>query len=1076
MGIDEVIARLEGRSVPRGRAGGGIRGTPRGGFPKPTKRTEDVLALKPNLSFEDSRSVNALSFAKTATYHNTALSTSRGGQPPQVPKPNRPTNYNQGFVLASPEDFLAQSRASTSAGITTGDEGKNKVFHNKATDGSYKPQTAGNDKSVQLPHESPTVTLPVEDNNGIAFSAPVQVANQVGAISVTIGPGIVRIKPVENNKQDHKIIQIEYLEKIVLEEPLVEGFEFKVDSCSVSFQTDFEGQLTKWVLTPPQPWIATDLAKALGRVMPQSPYATLADTSTKDDIIELAMIGEAESLISLTDEGLPPEPVSQHTQDLLSLWKDQLIEEAAKEVKNRIDRTSSILPPSSPPVGQIFEPAEVEDTKELSDTFRGPATSDYATETDSFFSKSATFRKLPDNSALHIKEQVSQRVFEVTRKDISDQGVLENAQGQLHIRYTIEELMSLKNHPNSIKKPYALHQLVDSSATEEARHLSCGFNQVAATSMAPIKQSPETSSQCNSQTTRLGVRIVSDLEKPQKLPGLASSRYASSRAEKGQLMDSKSSDSPRPEPFQDRPNSKEPSTHALKSFQAFVSSQNGSSPASKLSQGLTNPNLAPHPKDVPLQGFNSSKTLYPPISKPFQGLASSKYASPHAVKSLTARTFGLMPYRSPKKPAIVGRSFHSVIADVKEVRPLVFPIVMEGRKEKDGVATTSNFSTSVNQSPEAPAPALGSWNSLRRRDSFNSHASKNSTETVKPVLPMPTVESIQGPSKPVRSSVVSGHQSMLSFDSSVSAESFATAIEEKSIQEEDLAWKKTMMTLSEDFYGLMTEKPPTSLRTPTSEFILFPDDVVKPEAVKPDHPVILPYTSDMSELIEGSSTGNPPSNLPDVTLATTFKPLKIPTSRKPIIPAKRGLMSSRYATANEDIPLGALRPQPQLVSTTVSKETKNGSSTQRHAALKPTASQFTPSIGRGLTTPTPNMLPSLIDNFPAPMQPVTATVLVHDPLCPGLFREVSGLLKMGSTPIVGYVAAENSPMGQNLALRNASVNNFAPPEVQAPMSRPPLSPLRQKTNVQEVRQNVQQRLKKSLAQPRLSHSPNPVAF
>jgi hypothetical protein len=104
------------------------------------------------------------------------------------------------------------------------------------------------------------------------------------------------------------------------------------------------------------------------------------------------------------------------------------------------------------------------------------------------------------------------------------------------------------------------------------------------------------------------------------------------------------------------------------------------------------------------------------------------------------------------------------------------------------------------------------------------------------------------------------------------------------------------------------------------------------------------------------------------------------------------------------------------------------------------------------------------------MQPVMATILVQDPQWPGILREVSGLLKIGSTPIVGYIAAQNSPMGENFASGGTQANAFSP-------QRAPLSPIRQKSeNIKDKQQEIQERLTKSLAQRRLSESLSPGGF
>jgi hypothetical protein len=73
---------------------------------------------------------------------------------------------------------------------------------------------------------------------------------------------------------------------------------------------------------------------------------------------------------------------------------------------------------------------------------------------------------------------------------------------------------------------------------------------------------------------------------------------------------------------------------------------------------------------------------------------------------------------------------------------------------------------------------------------------------------------------------------------------------------------------------------------------------------------------------------------------------------------------------------------------------------------------------------------------------------------------------MVSTPIVGYIATQNSPMGENIASGVTTVNTVSP-------QRAPLSPICQKSeNIKDKQQEIQERLTKSLAQRRLLESPS----
>lgn len=1186
--------------MSRVRANSGIRGAARGGFAKPIKGAGDVVAPKPNLSFNDNRSVNALPFSRYVT--NKDISTSDKGrrEPPTAPKAFKPNNYNQGFALASPEDFLAQSWAGKSRNNAFSDDKKENLALNGLLDQARKPRTIANNTSgtevrsipasaapsvtstdVQQPSEKPTAGSLVSSSNNTAHSTLVQVGNEFGGKFVMIGTGIVRIKTVDHNPQIVKIIQIEVLGKTLLEEPLLESIELKLDICTISFYSGLDGCRTKWILTASQPGIAANVVEALERHKPQSTYLGSADASAKGYASEMATVEVVESLISFLDEDpTPPQAVSQFTEELFSLMGNQFIKDAVDAISVKIEQNSITAAASKVPGNSTAE-----DTQKRHKAFRGLATSRFANtlEVGDFFNRSAVFQKLPDSTAAYIKEQVSKRVFEETQTDTCDQGVFEPVKQQPRKQYSVEKLMSLGNQPSSAEKPSALDPSVESSSRDEPRPLFSFAELTRVASESPSLPTLETATPNNSRTTRLCVPIVSEREPPRKLPGLATSKYASPLSEvvfrepskpkeselpaskpAQELSDLKKPDSRAPKPIQGLSTSKYASPNAgtlfrgpsntkkpeplttklmrelessndrpkVKAFRSFLNSQGHKPPhpkpfqgisaskfpdppAAKMNHGLatskfpdtpltqsseglsTSNNSKPAPWE-PFQELSTPDHLEPPVTKPFQGLASSKYASPLGAKHRATKPNMLTTAQSdPKNPAVVAQSSspEATVADSKHkkltqtriasqddaVRPSIFSMIMDSKesKEKGSKTVDAKILIGTGGTIELSSPLSGSWNTLRIRDSVNSHASKDSNETAKSLMPKSIVEPVQDYTMPLLSSRTgSGHPSILSMDSSASCEPFATAIDEAS---------PTGEALSEFNQELADGKQRIYFQAGASDFVLFPDDATRPETAGTDLRIKSPYSSDMSELTRDSFASIPRPGPSDATSEPFFKPFNFPTApaRKPVTKIKGGLMSSRFATTAEDIAPGVVKPEPQSSSATISTKAKSGPTTQKLApkppiseaepstrprVLKPTASRFTPAIGRSLTTPTPNLQPPAVSTFSSPMQPVMATILVQDPQWPGILREVSGLLKIGSTPIVGYIAAQNSPMGENFASGGTQANAFSP-------QRAPLSPIRQKSeNFKGKQQEIQERLTKSLAQRRLSESPSPGGF
>jgi hypothetical protein len=1142
--------------------------------------------------------VNALPFGRYDTDKEIYIPDRGNRGPPTAPKAFKPNNYNQGFALASPEDFLAQNWAGRSENNALGNGRKENFTLNRSFDQAREPQTMANNTSgtevrsipanaapsatstdVQQSSEKPTVESLVDIGNDIAHSTLVQVGNEFGGKVVMIGSGIVRIKTVNHNPQIAKIIQIEVLGKILLDEPLLESLELKLDSSTISFYSGSEERRTKWILTASQPRIAADVVEALERLKPQPTRNGLVHASANGHASEMATFDEVEGLISFADEdNTPPQAVSQFTEDLFSLMDNQFIEDAVNAINVKIEQNATLVAGEEVP-----GTCEAEDNQKRQKTFHGLATSRFAdVEVGDFFNRSHVFQKLPDSTAAFIKEQISKRVFEEAQKDVCNQEIFEPVKQQPRQQYSVEKLMSLRNQPSSAKKQSVLTPCVESS---EPRPLFSFPELARVVSESLSLPTPETSNPNNSRTTCLDVPIVSRHETPRKFPGLASSKYASLQSEVvfrefsklkepeppasksvQELSHLKISDPLAPKPIQGLSTSKyaspdasasfrgplktkkpEPSTinpthglssqtdrpnHAAKAFQPFLNSQGPKTPSPIPFQGLSASNYPNRPVgklyqgpetskflDTPLaqsfEGLSTSNKSEPlpservqelstqdnidrPVTKPYQGLASSKYASPFAANHGLTKTDGSTPAKGgPKNPAVVAQlsTRKATIANAKRekitqtgiptqedsVPPSILSMIMDSNesKKKDSKAVDPKISTGIGKTGEPPSPISGSWNNLRRRDSFNSHVSRDSNETVKPLVPIPIMKSVQDHTVPLRlSRAASGHQSILRMDSSASCESFATAIEETSTTGE---------ALSESDRVLMNENQSIYFQAGMSDFILFPGDVTRPETAEADLRIKSPYSSDMSELMGDSFTSIPQPDPSDAKSVPSFKPFNFPTAppRRSIAKINGGLTSSRFATAAENIALGVVKSEPQPSSRIILNKNENGPTIKKLApkppvreaecstlprVLKPTASQFTPSISRGLATPTRNLVPPVMSTFSPPLHPVMATVMIPDPHWPGILREVSGLLKMGSTPIVGYIAAQNSPMGENFAFGVTPTNMMSP-------QRASLSPILQKSeNIMDKQREVQERLTKSLAQRRISESPSSSGF
>ena len=1185
--------------MPRGRANSGTRGASRGGFAKLIKSVNDIVAPKPNLSFNDNQSVNALPFGRYVTDKEIYIPSRGNKEPPAAPKAFKPKNYNQGFALASPEDFLAQSWAGRSRNNALSDKKENLTI-NQSLYQARKPQIMANNTSgnevrsipanaapsatstdVQQSSEKPTVESLMDIGNDTAHSTPVLVGNEFGGKVVMIGSGIVHIKTVNHNSQVPKIIQIEVLGKILLEEPLLDSLELKLDSGTISFFSDSKKRRTKWILTVSRPRIAADVVEALERLKLQPTRNGPVHASANDHDGEMATFDEVESLISFADEDhTPQQAVSQFTEDLFSLMGNQFIEDAVNAINVKVEQDATLVAGK-----EVLGTCEAEDNQKRQKTFHGLATSRFAdVEVGDFFNRSHVFQKLPDSTADFIKKQVSKGVFVKTQKDACNQEILEPVKQQPRQQYSVEKLMSLKNQPSSAKNLSVLNPCVESSSRDEPRSLISFPELARVVSESLSLPTPETANPNNSRTTCLDAPIVSGHETPRKLSGLTSFKYASLQSEVvfRESSKSKEPEPPASKPVQELPHLKildpltpkpirglstskyasrdagasfrgplktkkpEPSTttpthglssptdhpnHAVKAFQSFLDSRGHKTPSPIPFQGLSASNFPNHPVGMIYQGPETSKFLDTPLAqpfeglstsnqsepvpservqelstpndidrpaiKPYQGLASSKYASPLAANHGATKTNGsILVQGVPKNPAIVAQlsTRNATVADAKRekitrtgiptqedsVPPSILSMIMDSNesKKKDSKAIDSKFSTGIGRNSEPLSPVSGSWNNLRRRDSFNSHVSRDSNETVKPLMPIPIMKPVQDHAVSLRlSRTDSGHQS-LSTDSSTSCESFATAIEETSTTGE---------ALSESDRELINENQPIYFQAGTSDFILFPGDVTRPETAEADLRIKSSYSSDMSELMGDSFASIPQPDSSDAKSVPSFEPLNFPTAppRKSIAKINGGLTSSRFATAAENISPGVVKLEPQPSSRIISNKNENGPTIEKLApkppvreaecgtlprVLKPTASQFTPSISRGLITPTRSLVPPVMSTFPPPLQPVMATVMVPDPHCPGILREVSGLLKMSSTPIVGYIAAQNSPMGGNFAFGVTPTNMLS-------LQKAPLSPILQKSkNIMDKQQEVQERLARSLAQRRISESPSSSGF
>jgi hypothetical protein len=593
------------------------------------------------------------------------------------------------------------------------------------------------------------------------------------------------------------------------------------------------------------------------------------------------------------------------------------------------------------------------------------------------------------------------------------------------------------------------------------------------------------------------------------IQGLSTSKYASPTAQtlsRGHL-DTRKPGPSSVKPIEELPSSNDRPNYAVKEFKLFLNSKETKPPCPIPTHGLLISSLTgttllkpllelsalTNSKAVssePLQRPSNQHLCEPHFRKPSQGLASSKYASPLAIKySATKTNLSGQVQAGPESPNFVAKSsimkavvhdpkdkkraFTEIVAQADATRSSIFSTNMDSKESKKhgSIVLDPKVLTEVDGNGAPPSPKSGCWNTSRRRESFNSHASRDSNKTIKPLVPKPTTKIAQNIEAPTQSSrTASGNQSILSMDSSASCESFATAIEETSTAAEAVGEKNQVP---------VGETKPSSFQAGTSDFVLFPDDVAISEAFGKELGAKSQYSSDMSELMGNSFATTAQPGPSAAKLASSFKPSSFLTMlpRKPVAKAYGGLLASRYATPAENIAPGAIKPETQHSSATMLFEVKRGLAVEKLVpkptihelepnthprVLKPTASQFTPSVSMNLTTPIRNPPPPVLNTFSPPVQPVMATVFVPDPQYPGMLREVSGLLKMGSTPIVGYVAAQDSPMGENFVLGGILGN-------MVPSQRAPLTPIVQKSkNIMDKRQEIQERLTKSLTDRRLS--------
>jgi hypothetical protein len=1070
---------------------------------------------KPNLSFNDNRSVNVLPFGRNVPDRGTAISDSRSRESQTAPKVLKPNNYNQGFALASPEEFLAQSWAAKSGNNASSNDKKGNPPSSGSLGQARKPETMANNASgtearnipasaapsatstsVRQPSEKSTGGNLVDSSNDIVHSTPIQVGNEFGGNFVMIGSGFIHIKTVDNNPQTARIVQIEVLGKILLEEPLIGSLALKLDFCTVSFCSGIEGHRIKWILTASQPEIAAIVVEALERLKLQSTHNSPADVSVKGNVSEMETFEEVDSLISFADEdATPPQAVSQFTEDLFSLMGSQFIEDAVHAINVKIELNSTLV--AGPEVLSI---CDVEDAQKPQKTFRGLAASRFAdnvVEVGDFLNRSHVFQKLPDSTAAFIKDQVSRRFFEA-QKDACDQEVFELVKQQPRKQYSVEKLMSLRNQVSSATKPSEMDPCGVSSPRDEPRPLFSFPELAHVVSENHILPTLETATPNNLRTTHLSVPIVSGREAARKLPGLTISKYGSPRSEVAFQESSKSKElePPASKPVQELPNLKKPDprapkpiqglstskyaspnagtpfrgplntkklklpianrthglespidrpNHTAKAFQSFLNSQGSITPSLKPFEGPSALNIPGCPtgkirqgletsqfpdtllvqsfevlsisnhselaSSKPIQELSTPDHIERPITKPYQGLASSRYASPVAAKNGAKKTNVSTPAQSdPKNQAVVVKSsiLNATLADAMReeiaqtgiatqedsVRLSILSMIMDSKESegKGSKAVDPKVLTEVSGIGEPPPPISSSWNNLRRLDSFNSHVSKDSNETVKAPLSISIMESTQDHTVPLQSlRAGSGHQSILSMDSSAGCESFATAIKETSTKGQ---------AICENNQGLMDGKQPTCLQAGTSNSVLFPYAVTRPEIAGTELRIKSSYSSGMTELIGDSFASIPQPDLSGAKSAPSSKPFNFPAApaRKPIAKNNGGLMSSRYATAIEGISSGVVKQEPEPSLRKRSNKVEDGTTTEKLGpkpavrdaesntllqGLKPTASQFTPSISRGHANPTHSLAPPVMSIFSPSLQPVTATVMVPDPHWPG---------------------------------------------------------------------------------------------
>lgn len=974
------------------------------------------------------------------------------------------------------------------------------------------------------------------------FRETVKIEKEMPHSIVQLGCGRIRFVKAVDGQETSVFVKVETQDdEPVLSLQLTESLQYQFGSSQVSFYSEIKGKDGKWNLKFALPWKAENLKKHLEQQLQSiakmrssiaaSTPASLSG-STQNDLSSLGAVEDVELLISFDEEDPAPQPLSSWSEELRSLMDDQAIDQALEIINS--DPAGTLLEQISAEIAKSetlkekeengSSLAESDDVEAPRPPFRGLATSIYADANVAAASvvgkwmerTSRVFSALPEEATAALVDTMGKRALEMVHKPESEHGAIQ----QSRLTYGIDELIKYRNQASRLIGSFLEYPWLPRQTSSEPR-----VGNVV-------------------QKTRFGVNIVEGVERPARSETSSGWGSGSARSEPTGPEPSKSW-VPKPlglatskyaaPPISELgslPSKPKAQNSASKSPNFYSSSGSADNPA------LYAARIAPPSVESPPMTISSAAMVEVNVSasadtpetmmKKFGGLSTSKYAArPKFIKGNNVATSSFARDNGPQAPSAPqfridshGKVIHesgelvhdlgsgpqhkAILEDVAssvtslgnlignrptpsssgaaervERAPLV-PISLDKSKFRSDRFNAVS-SPAVVESSTFNSPVTASWNGLRR-ESFNSHNSKDSVETIKPAPADAVGPSVHNDDPAQSTPKTFRHNSMLSTDSSASSASFATATEGGSPPGGELNSVQNGKDLVD---GLQNVIQTLSQQETGSA-------PMAPKLENKQIEVTIGYSKDMSELMD-LSVNKVQIDTPITVERPFLNPSKLygGPKRAPAVAPGKGLLSSRFAA---DLPGydGPMKPASvqslavnlrQSVSNTGSFKTElsphaNNNegirrSTSNPVTLRPAAAQFTPCIRNSFISPASHAAPTSAINFQR-FEPVVATILVPDLGMPGIFREVSGLLKGTNFQAMAQHNLQNSAsvkrVDENLAPRPTFTIKSPPAVIEASV-RAPSTPGFQQTGNQEskdLREEVQQRLQKSMEKPRLS--------